>query len=203
MQIFITGTDTNVGKTIVSSWLCLHTGYQYFKPIQTGSRFDMDSNTVKQISNSHIHKEAFLYKEPLSPHLAAKYEGDEINISVIKLPKVHNLIIEGAGGVLVPINKEIFVADFISIMKLPTILVARTTLGTINHTVLSIEALRARKVNVLGVILNGVPNKENAESIEFYGKTKVLSTLPQFTMVSRESLLDVSLGKDLNDILIR
>ncbi|GFQ99996.1 ATP-dependent dethiobiotin synthetase BioD [Trichonephila clavata] len=141
MQIFVTGTDTDVGKTTISSWLCLHTGYSYFKPIQTGSTLGTDSHQMSNLTNANVYKENFVYKRPLSPHLAASLENDSINIDRINLPKTHNLIIEGAGGVLVPINKTTLMVDLIKKLAISTILVARSTLGTINHTLLSLEAL--------------------------------------------------------------
>ncbi|MGL9725286.1 MAG: dethiobiotin synthase [Wolbachia sp.] len=195
MKIFITGTDTDIGKTTISSWLCLHTGYSYFKPIQTGGILGTDSYQVSNLTNANVYKENFVYKEPLSPHLAA-YDSIDIN-----LPKAHNLIIEGAGGVLVPINKTILMVDLIKKLAIPTILVARSTLGTINHTLLSLEALRARNIPILGVILNGLPNQDNLEAIEFYGKTQVLASVPKLQQVDREHLMQTPLSNRLKAIL--
>lgn len=198
MQIFITGTDTDVGKTIISSWLCLHTGYSYFKPIQTGSILGTDSHQVSNLTEANVYKENFVYEKPLSPHLAAY---DSIDIDKINLPKAHNLIIEGAGGILVPINKTTLMVDLIKKLAISTILVARSTLGTINHTLLSLEALRARNVPILGVILNGLPNQDNLEAIEFYGKTQVLASVPKLQQVDREHLMQTPLSNRLKVIL--
>ncbi len=198
MQIFITGTDTNVGKTIVSSWLCLHTNYSYFKPIQTGG--NTDSNMVAQLTSSHIYPESFSYQTPLSPHLAAKLENNEININKINIPNNNNLIIEGAGGILVPINKHLLMIDLIKHINVPVILVARSTLGTLNHTLLSLEALRARNINVLGVILNTTLNQDfqnNLIAIEWYGKTTVLANIPKLNSINTSSLLKVALSDAL------
>lgn len=195
MQIFITGTDTDVGKTTISGWLCLHTGYSYFKPIQTGSILGTDSHQISNLTNANVYKENFIYEKPLSPHLAA-YDSIDIN-----LPKSHNLIIEGAGGVLVPINKTTLMVDLIKKLATPTILVARSTLGTINHTLLSLEALRARNIPILGVILNGPPNQDNLEAIEFYGKTQVLASVPKLQQVDREHLMQTPLSNRLKAIL--
>lgn len=201
MQIFITGTDTDVGKTTISSWLCLHTGYSYFKPIQTGSILGTDSHQISNLTNANVYKENFVYKRPLSPHLAASLENDSINIDRISLPKTHNLIIEGAGGVLVPINKTILMVDLIKKLATPTILVARSTLGTINHTLLSLEALRARNIPILGVILNGPHNQDNLEAIEFYGRVQVLASVPKLQQVDREHLTQIPLSNRLKTIL--
>ncbi len=203
MQIFVTGTDTDVGKTTISSWLCLHTGYSYFKPIQTGSILGTDSHQISNLTNANVYKENFVYKRPLSPHLAASLENDSINIDRISLPKTHNLIIEGAGGVLVPINKTTLMVDLIKKFATPTILVARTTLGTINHTLLSLEALHARNVPILGVILNGLLSQDNLEAIEFYGRVQVLASVPKLQQIDREHLMQTPLSNRLKAILER
>jgi len=200
MRIFITGTDTDVGKTLVSSWLCLHSDYKYFKPIQTGNTEETDTEKVKKLGIL-THEEIYSYKEPLSPHLAARLENDEINMQNIILPKENDLIVEGAGGVLVPINKSHLMVDLMCKFSLPIILVARSALGTINHTLLSIEALRARKLNILGVILNGPINIENAKAIEFYGNIKILAQIPKLESATKENLLDIPLTTDVRKIL--
>ncbi|WP_339045229.1 dethiobiotin synthase [Candidatus Mesenet endosymbiont of Agriotes lineatus] len=191
MQIFITGTDTNVGKTLISSWICLHTGYSYFKPIQTG--VDKDSDVVSKLANTNIYEESYIYKSPLSPHLAASLENGSIDISRINLPKERNLIVEGAGGILVPIDQTTFMVDLIKKLNIPVILVARSTLGTINHTLLSLEALRTRSISILGVILNGPHNQDNLNAVEFYGKVQVLASVPKLQEVSKKSLMQLPL----------
>ncbi|MDX5462589.1 MAG: dethiobiotin synthase [Wolbachia endosymbiont of Tetragnatha montana] len=200
MQIFVTGTDTDVGKTIISSWLCLHTGYSYFKPIQTGSILGTDSHQVSNLTNANVYKESFVYKEPLSPHLVSSLKNESIDINEINLPKAHNLIIEGAGGVLVPINKTMLMVNLIKKLAIPTILVARSTLGTINHTLLSLEALRARNIPILGVILNGLPSQDNLEAIEFYGRVQVLASVPKLQQVDREHLMQTPFSNRLKAI---
>ena len=201
MKIFITGTDTHVGKTLISSWIALHTGFSYFKPIQTGTRDGSDSLEVHKQSDTKIYPESYAYKEPLSPHLAAKLENDMIDIEKIVLPPSPNLIIEGAGGVLVPINDTYLMVDLIKKLGAPVILVARTTLGTINHTLLSLEALRSRNIAVLGVIMNGEKNPQNSHSIELYGRTPVLAEFPKLDSVSMNTLKSVALPKKLKQIL--
>src|SRR5689334_9381899 len=104
MAIFITGTDTHVGKTLISSWLCLHTAYEYYKVIQTGTQEGWDKDTVVSLSGSRALQEAYDFEEPLSPHLAAKRAGRSIELANLSLPQQNKLIIEGAGGVLVPLN---------------------------------------------------------------------------------------------------
>jgi dethiobiotin synthetase len=201
MKIFITGTDTNVGKTLISSWIALHTGFSYFKPIQTGTRDGSDSFEVQKLSDTKIYPESYAYKEPLSPHLAAKLENDMIDIEKIVLPPSRNLIIEGAGGVLVPINDTHLMIDLIKKLGAPVILVARTTLGTINHTLLSLEALRSQNIPVLGVIMNGEQNAQNSNSTELYGRTSVLAEFPKLESVSMNTLKSVALPQKLKQIL--
>lgn len=201
MKIFITGTDTNIGKTLICSWIALHTGFSYFKPIQTGTRDGSDSFEVQKLSDTKIYPEVYSYREPLSPHLAAKMENDMINIEKIVLPEVSNLIIEGAGGVLVPINDTYLMVDLIKKLGAPVVLVARTTLGTINHTLLSLEALRSRNIPLLGVIMNGKNNIQNSNAIEVYGRTSVLAEFPKLENVSMNTLTDIVLPQKLKQIL--
>ena len=200
MKIFITGTDTDVGKTIVCSWLCLHTQYNYFKPIQTGNSEQTDSSTVHYLTKCKVYQENYSYKEPVSPHLAARLENSLIEIDKIELPNDDNIIIEGAGGLLVPINNKFFMVDVIKKLTTPVILVARSTLGTINHTLLSIEALRVRDIKILGVIMSGPKNAENKAAIELYGKVKVLACLPNFEKLNQESLQQYKLTVELQEI---
>ena len=201
MKIFITGTDTNVGKTLISSWIALHNGFSYFKPIQTGTKDGSDSLEVHKLSKTKIHPENYVYKEPLSPHLAANVENDMIDIEKIVLPPSRNLIIEGAGGVLVPINDTYLMVDLIEKLGAPVILVARTTLGTINHTLLSLEALRSRNIPVLGVIMNGEKSLQNSQAIEAYGRTSVLADFPKIESVSMNTLKGIAPPQKLKQIL--
>ena len=200
MIVFVTGTDTDIGKTLVSSWLCLHTGYDYFKPIQTGGVASLDSKTVFLLSKAKVHKEAYVFKNPLSPHMAAQDEGIYIDIQKIKLPKTNNLIIEGAGGLLVPLNDQYFIINLISHFKIPVILIARSKLGMINHTLLSLECLRQRNIKVLGVILSGEKNERNNESIKCYGKIDILAELPIINDICFSSLKKLPLTRKLKKL---
>lgn len=203
MHIFITGTDTNVGKTIVSSWLCLHLRYDYFKPIQTGSEATpIDSSIVKKLSRTNIHKESYIFQQLCSPHLAAKLANKKIYLNSIQLPNTKNLIIEGAGGLLTPINfdKHLFIIDLIKKFNIPTILVARHTLGTINHTLLSLEALRTRNIPVLGVIINGGEDQDNYKAIKKYGNTTILSVIPKLSKITKQQLFNLKLNNTLKKL---
>lgn len=201
MQVFISGTGTNIGKTIISSWLAVQTGFAYFKPIQTGSLEGTDSMEVHKLTNVKVYPETFCYKEPVSPHLAAIIENDEIDIKKITLPKEKNLIVEGAGGLLVPINKEYFMINLIKQFQTPVILVASAGLGTINHTLLSLESLNSQNIKVLGVILNGPINNDNKEAIEFYGNTEILAQFPQLDNIDKNILRDIPLPQKLRNML--
>jgi dethiobiotin synthetase len=201
MKIFITGTDTNVGKTVVSSWLCLHSGYGYFKPIQTGSLSRTDSQRVSLLAGCTIYPEVYVYRNPVSPHEAARLESDVIDIGTINLPASNNLVIEGAGGVLVPINQHVLMVDLMKQMGVPVILVANSRLGMINHTLLSLEAMRSRGVKVLGVIVIGEKSFSNDEAIVWYGHTKILAHIPYVSKVSRSFLQQIPLTSSLKEIM--
>jgi len=200
MKIFITGTDTNIGKTLISSWLTMHSGYAYFKPIQTGTKESSDSKEVQNLTAATIIPEIYTYPEPVSPHLAAQLAGDYIDIAQIALPNTDKLIVEGAGGLLVPINAQVLMIDLIKKLELGVILVASTKLGTINHTLLSIEALRARNIPLLGVIMNG-PANTNSAAIAKFGNTCILADFPWLPTVTTESLRSIPLTDKLLNIL--
>ncbi len=200
MRIFISGTDTSVGKTLISAWLCLHTKAAYFKPIQTGADEDCDTQTVKALSQTKVFTSTYRFSHPVSPHLAARLENSEIHLKNIHLPETEDLIVEGAGGVLTPINEHDLMIDLMRHCDLPTILVARSSLGTINHTLLSLAALRQAKINVLGVIVNGEPHPENCQAIAYYGKTKVLAECPDWPMINPSTLRQYPLSPELSGL---
>lgn len=200
MIIFITGTDTDIGKTLVSSWLCLHTGYDYFKPIQTGSIESLDTQTVLTLSKTKVHPETYVFKNPLSPHMASQDEGAVIDLKSIQLPKTNQLIVEGAGGVLVPVNENQFISDLIIQLKVPCILVARSKLGTINHTLLSLAFLRQNNIEVLGVILSGDINPRNRDSIAHYGQVEILAELPCMQTIDYSALKKIPLTPSLKQL---
>jgi dethiobiotin synthase len=201
MQIFISGTDTNIGKTLICNWLCLQAHYAYFKPIQTGALEQTDSSLIHERGNVQVYPETFCYQAPLSPHLAAATEGQEIDINNIVLPNEKNLIVEGAGGVLVPLNKQTLLIDLIRYLSLPLIIVASSRLGTINHTLLTLEAIKKRKIHVLGVIMNGPLNQENKNAIEYYGEVEVLAQMPWLEQLNESTLKNIPLPNSLSTLL--
>ncbi|MBX3486647.1 MAG: dethiobiotin synthase [Candidatus Paracaedibacteraceae bacterium] len=200
MSYFITGTDTNIGKTLVSSWLCLQTGYDYFKPIQSGAIESRDSLDVQRLSGTFCHAECYSLKASLSPHHAAQLEGITLDLQQITLPPPSKLIVEGAGGVFVPINDQFVMLDLMVKFNLPLIIVARTTLGTINHTLLTIQAIRQRELEIAGIILSGEPNPGNAKTIEHFGNVPVLATLPHLRRIDKQTLLDLPLPPRLKEL---
>ncbi len=195
--IFLTGTDTNVGKTVVSALLCQAFDAGYWKPIQSGITDGSDSDTVRlltQLPTQHFYPESYALTEPLSPHAAAAIDKVQIELEHIVLPNFQQplLIVEGAGGVMVPLNSKALVIDLIQHLNIPTIVVARSGLGTINHTLLTLQALRSAHIDVLGVIMNGPENLSNASAIENYGNTVVLSQVDWLETISTSSITTAS-----------
>jgi len=196
-RFFVTGTDTGVGKTVVSALLCAALDAIYWKPIQTGTREGADRPTVMRLAGlprARTAPEAYRFAPPVSPHLAARRAGVRIDFRKITLPPIaagENLIAEGAGGALVPINETQLTTDLMRHLGLPVLLVTRTTLGTINHTLLSLAALRAARLDVRGVIMVGKPNRDNREAIERYGRAAVIGVVPRLARIDRAVLLNV------------
>ncbi len=189
-KIFVTGIGTDVGKTLVSAILVEALKADYWKPVQTGNFFSTDSANIKNwITNtqSEIHPEAYSLKQYMSPHAAAELEGIDITLDSIHLPKTtNNLIIEGAGGLLVPINKTEFMIDFIKKFDLEVVLVIQNYMGSINHSLLSIEALKSRGANILGVIFNGAPHKLSQDIIIQHTDLKVLGNIIKEAEINKE-----------------
>lgn len=165
-KYFVSAIHTDAGKTFVSSLLVKASNGDYWKPIQSGSDERDSDYILSQNKSVKVFPEAFLLKSPESPHSAAAKEGVFIEINKIKLPKTDNhLIVEGAGGILVPINPEETISDLILALDLPLILVVPTYLGCINHSLLTLEAIKSRGLNLAGIIFNGVESPEAEEII--------------------------------------
>jgi len=189
---FLTGIGTDVGKTVVSAILCELLQATYWKPIQSGDLQNSDSKKIQEWLNNTIEiiPEAHLFSEALSPHVASKIDGVSINPALLNLPKTTgNLIVEGAGGWLVPINEDgITFADLAERWNIPIILVSRHYLGSINHTLLSIESIRSRNVNIHGVIYVGEPLPDTCEIIEKISGVKTLFSVPLFDKIDTENI---------------
>ena len=195
-RFFVTGTDTSVGKTFVSAILMLGLKAKYWKPIQTGTKDGTDTEWLQLVTGlpqEKFYPERYRMAEPLSPHAAAQIEGIEIELSQLSLPgpKTAPLIVEGAGGVLVPVNDRDFMLDVMKTLALPVVLVARSGLGTINHTLLTLERLRASGLEIVGVVMNGKANPSNRKALEQYGKIEVIAEIQPIPMVSRPELMQV------------
>lgn len=181
MRIIVTGTDTDVGKTVFAAALAGALGAFYWKPIQAGNLERSDSATVRLLSGlppTKVLTEAYRLATPCSPHLAAELDGVSIICDDLTPPLVDPLVIEGAGGVLVPVTRRTLLADLMSQWQLPVVLVARTQLGTINHSLLSIEALRSRNIRILGLAFIGESNRESEQIICSMSGVKHLGRLP-------------------------
>ena len=169
MRLFVTGIGTEVGKTIIAAILTEALEADYWKPIQAGDLHHSDTDRVKALvtnNRSIFYKEAFCLQQPMSPHAAAEKDGINVHLSNIRAPKTNNhLIIEGAGGLMVPLNYEDCIIDLILQLNCEVVLVSRNYLGSINHTLLSIEALQKRGILIKGIIFNGAANKETEKVI--------------------------------------
>jgi dethiobiotin synthetase len=189
--LVVTGTDTNVGKTVFSAGLTRFLDAAYWKPVQSGLEGETDSQTVARLSElpDRIVAERYRLRTPASPHLSAEIDGIRIDPEALAPPvSERTLIIEGAGGLLVPLNRETLFIDIFAKWQRPTILCARTALGTINHTLLSIEALRRREIPLLGVALIGEAHAENERIIASLGQVRILGRLPPLDPLSPASL---------------
>ncbi len=180
-KIFITGIGTGVGKTIVSAILTEALQADYWKPIQTGSVEGTDTETVKKlVSNgkTKIHPEAFCLLKPVSPHEAAESENVSITIKDINVPTTLNtLIIEGAGGLMVPLNSNETMLDLIKFLSAEVVLVVRNYLGSINHTLLSVSALNSAGIKVAGIIYSGISNHASEKAIANFSNYPVIARI--------------------------
>jgi dethiobiotin synthetase len=177
MRFVVTGTDTNIGKTIFCAGLCGFIGAPYWKPVQAGLDGPTDSDTVAELAGVPVVPEAYRFKLPASPHQAAAEEEVEIDPDRLNPPD-GPLVIEGAGGLMVPLTRDTLFIDVFVRWRIPLILCARTRLGTINHTLLSIEAIRVRDIPLAGVAFIGDANAESEGIIIEIGKVKRLGRLP-------------------------
>ena len=191
MRYFVTAIGTDSGKTVASAILCEALGADYWKPIQAG--YPRDTETVESLVNNsktRFHPESYLLKTAAAPHAAAKQEELEITMNNIKIPDTANkLIIEGAGGCLVPINDYKLMADVIKMVSTEVVVVANLYLGSINHTLLTIEALKSRRLQIKGIIFNGQSNAESERIILHY--------------TSLEPLLHIYPEKEMNREIVK
>ena len=188
---FVTGTDTNVGKTVLSALLVAALNAVYWKPVQTGAIESTDREAVRRWTGAEEERlppERFRFDPPVSPHLAAREAGITITLDAFEFPAApanRKWIVEGAGGVMAPLNDHELMRDLILRIGFPAVVAARTSLGTINHTLLTLSALREARIPIHGVALIGDENMENRRAIEHYGDIEVIGAVPRLTKINR------------------
>jgi dethiobiotin synthetase len=192
-SLFVTGTDTNVGKTLLSALLVAALDAIYWKPIQTGATEGTDRRTVMklaEIPELQTIPESYCFDPPASPHLAAEAAGVRIDLARIQPPTNVSkpIVAEGAGGILVPINDSALMLDLARYLGFPILIAARSALGTINHTLLTIRALRCAKMPVKGVVMIGHRNKDNERSVEHFGAVPVIGWIPWLDTINPRTL---------------
>lgn len=212
-RLVICGTDTDVGKTVVSALVVQGLGAHYWKPVQSGLEPDhpagaTDSERVQRLLNlpaARILPEAYRLQAPVSPHWAAEREGVEIERErLLRLPEVAGpLVIEMAGGLMVPLRRDWLQIDLLADWGLPVLLVARTALGTLNHTLLSLEALSRRNIPVLGVLLSGEAHADNPRTIRELAGVPLLGWLPRLDPLTATALAQHWTNLDLAEALLR
>jgi dethiobiotin synthetase len=192
-RIVVTGTDTGIGKTVFAAGLAGFLGAKYWKPIQAGLDGETDSRHVARLgrlSSDRIVPERYSLKTPASPHRAAEIDGVSIDTTSLHVPDTGKfpLVIEGAGGLMVPLSRSQLYVDIFARWQLPVVLCARTALGTINHSLLSIEALRNRGIDILGIAFVGDENVDTENSICRIGQIRRLGRLPWLCPLSADTL---------------
>jgi len=193
-KYFITGIGTDIGKTVISALLIEKLKADYWKPIQAGNLEDSDSHFIQKFTNcKKIHSEQFKLTEPMSPHAAAKIDNININLNEFKIPStIYPLIIEGAGGLMVPINDNDLVLDLIKHFNIPVIIVSKNYLGSINHTLLTIEVLMKNNIQIKGVIFNGDSNPETERIIVLQTGIHILGKIPTIEKITKDSIIHYS-----------
>ena len=190
MKYIIAGIGTEIGKTFISSILVESFQADYWKPIQSGALDFTDTDTVKSlISNEKtiFYPETYRLNQPMSPHAAAAIDGVQIELSKFEMPKTNNhLIVELAGGIMVPLNDQETNLDLIKKLNIPVILISKNYLGSINHTLLSVEILKMNNIDIKGVIFNGEENKSSEEFILNYTKIKFLGRVNVEAFISKD-----------------
>jgi dethiobiotin synthetase len=193
--LFVTGISTGIGKTIISAILVEKLRADYWKPVQSG---DLDNSDTKNVQSlvankaSFFHPEAYLLTQPYSPHKSAALDNININENDIILPKTNNqLVIEGAGGLMVPLNDHFLMIDLIKQLNAEVILVAQNYLGSINHTLLSVDALKQRNTPIKGIIFNGESNASSEDYIIAYTGIRLLGRIPVLSAIDRQNIANV------------
>jgi dethiobiotin synthetase len=191
-RIVVTGTDTGIGKTVFAAGLTWLLRGVYWKPVQAGLADETDASVVRrlaQLPSSRCLEEAWRLTTPASPHWAAERDGISIDVDALTVPTIEQpLIIEGAGGLMVPLTRNALFIDVFARWNCPVVLCARTTLGTLNHTLLSLEALTVRQIPILGVAFIGDAHDSNQKTIAEMGKVRILGRLPHLDPLTPATL---------------
>ena len=199
--IIVTGTDTGIGKTVFAAGLAAALGAAYWKPVQSGLEEATDSENVATLSGAPILPEAYRLTRPASPHLSAEDMGIEIDPARLTLPDTKGpLVVEGAGGLMVPLTRRVFFLDVIAAWRAPVVLVARTQLGTINHPTLSLRALASSGGDVVGVAFVGEAEPEVEETIAEMNNVPHLGRLGLLSPLTRATLTEAMQAIDLDRI---
>jgi dethiobiotin synthetase len=192
VRIVVTGTDTGIGKTVFAAGLTRLLDAAYWKPVQAGLGEETDTLVVRRLSGLPPERtlpEAWRLTSPVSPHWAAERDGVTIDPSALILPSIaRSLVIEGAGGLMVPLTRQVLYIDVLARWGAPVVLCARTTLGTLNHTLLSLEALQRRGIPILGVALIGDAHPDNEHTLRTFGRVPLLGRLPYLDPLLPETL---------------
>jgi dethiobiotin synthetase len=192
LKIIVTGTDTGIGKTVFAAGLTRLLDGCYWKPVQAGLDGESDSAVVRRLSGlsaDRVLPETWAFRMPASPHLAAERDGILLDPTALILPSVTRpLVIEGAGGLMVPLTRKVLLIDIFAGWGLPVVLCARTGLGTLNHTLLSLEAMRRRGMTIVGVALMGDLHTDNERTLAEFGKVPILGRLPRLDPLTPQTL---------------
>lgn len=191
-RIIVTGTDTGIGKTVFAAGLTRFLDGVYFKPIQAGLEGETDTAVVQRLSGLpalRMLPEIWRLTTPASPHLAAERDGVMIDPKRLTLPTLDRpLIVEGVGGLMVPLTRDVLYIDVFATWRAPVVLCARTSLGTLNHTLLSLVALQHRRIPVLGIALIGEAHADNERTLKEMGRVPILGRLPHLDPLTPQSL---------------
>ncbi len=189
-KIFVTGIGTDVGKTVIAAILAEKMKADYWKPIQAGNLTNTDTRVIKELITNEktaFHPEAYCLSKGTSPYAAATADGIKINLSKIKLPVTKNhIIIEGAGGLMVPLNQKSLIIDLIEQLDAEVVLVSKNYLGSINHTLLSIGLLQSKGLKITGIVFNGIPKEDSEKFILNYSGLKCLAKIKHTTKITPE-----------------
>lgn len=192
MSVTIVGIHTGIGKSVCSAVICQALGYDYWKPVQAGDLAHSDSIFIKAIVSNRICRirpEAYRLHNPISPHHAASLDGIEIDKSAFVLPAYsNNIVVETAGGILTPLAKNFLNIDLVAQLGLPVVLVSGNYLGSINHSLLTADALSKRNIRVIGIVFNGTENKISQNFILEYTKLPLLFSIPLFEQMDAATM---------------